>query len=209
MLENEPAEVRGEREVSLGAPVAAMLSRIGATALARRKEMNYTLAELSALSGLSPAIISQIERGQANPSFSTLAQLAHGLDLPVGKFLPNHRDVTSPVVRRAERRDLRSVAPEGAGQEVFELLTPDLNGTIEAIWVVTPPGHDTRSTPFTHGGEEVGIVLSGQIDVWLDGVCHTLGEGDSITFDSTVPHWYENKYEETCTAIWVVSPPTW
>lgn len=193
----------------MGFPVAAMLESIGATAHARRREKGLTLAELSALSGLSPAIISQLERGQANPSFSTLAQLAHGLDLPVGKFLPSHTSTMSPVVRRSERRDLRSVAPEAVGQEVFELLTPDLNGTIEALWVVTPAGHDTSDQPFTHGGEEVGIVLSGRLDVYLDGRCHTLDEGDSITFDSTIPHWYANSYDETCTAIWIVSPPTW
>ncbi|MDQ6755250.1 MAG: cupin domain-containing protein, partial [Actinomycetota bacterium] len=33
--------------------------------------------------------------------------------------------------------------------------------------------------------------------------------GDSITYSSNIPHWYINRYEETCAAIWVNSPPTW
>lgn len=176
---------------------------------AMRKEKGLTLSELSGTTGLSPAIVSQIERGLANPSFTTLAQLAHGLEIPVGKLFPHRAESRSPVVRKGERRDLRGVVPETGGNSVYELLTPDLNGTMEAIWVVTPPGHGSVDGPFTHGGEEVGIVLSGAVDVYLDGQKHVVEAGDTITYDSTVPHWYENSYEEPCVAIWVISPPTW
>jgi len=189
--------------------VDAILANVGSTVRALRKEKGLTLAQLSEVTNLSPAIVSQIERGLANPSFTTLAQLAHGLDIPVGKLFPNHLDTRSPVVRKGERRDLRGVAPEAAGEAVYELLTPDLNGTIEALWVVTPPGHDTSDDPFSHGGEEVGVILSGKKDVYLNGQKYTLEAGDSITFDSTIPHWYTNSYDETCVAIWINSPPTW
>jgi len=196
-------------EPSPALAVDAILASVGSKVRAMRKEKGLTLAELSEATNLSPAIVSQIERGRANPSFTTLAQLAHGLGIPVGKLFPNHEEARSPVVRKAERRDLSGVAPEAVGEAVYELLTPDLNGTIEALWVVTPPGHDTSASPFTHGGEEIGIVLSGKKDVYLNGQRHTLEAGDSITFDSTIPHWYKNDYDETCVAIWINSPPTW
>ncbi|WCI09578.1 helix-turn-helix transcriptional regulator [Arthrobacter sp. OVS8] len=61
-----------------------------------RKEKGMTLAKLSDITGLSPAIVSQIERGLANPSFTTLAQLAHGLDIPVGKFFIGQEETRSP-----------------------------------------------------------------------------------------------------------------
>lgn len=190
--------------------VSALLASVGSKVRAIRKEKNLTLADLSEVTGLSPAIVSQIERGLANPSFTTLAQLAHGLEIPVGKLIPSHApEARSPVVRKAERRDLRGVSPEAVGEAVYELLTPDLNGTMEANWVVTPPGHDTSDTPFTHGGEEFGIVLSGKKDVYLNGQRYVLEAGDSMTFDSTIPHWFTNSYDETCVAVWVNSPPTW
>lgn len=172
-----------------------------------------TLAQLSEITGLSPAIVSQIERGLANPSFTTLAQLAHGLDIPVGKFFIGQPDTTSPVVRKHERRNLVGVTKKSMGEAVYELLTPpELNGgALEAQWIETPPGHDTSATPpFRHSGEEFGIILAGRKDIYLDGgECHSLEAGDSITFSSDIPHWYKNSYEEICVAIWVNAPHAW
>jgi quercetin dioxygenase-like cupin family protein len=56
-----------------------------------------------------------------------------------------------------------------------------------------------------HKGEELGLVLSGRKEVYLDGVCYTLDPGDSITYSSLIPHWYKNV--EPCTAIWVITCP--
>lgn len=189
--------------------VDTILAGVGSKVHALRKEKGLTLAELSEITRLSPAIVSQIERGLANPSFTTMAQLAHGLGIPVGKLFPSHDETRSPVVRKADRRNLVGAVQEGNGEAVYELLNPDLNGTIEALWVITPPGHDTSENPFTHGGEEVGIILSGKKDVFLNGQRYVLEAGDSITFDSTIPHWYKNSYDEPCVAIWITSPPTW
>jgi len=189
--------------------VDAILADVGSQVRDMRKTKGLTLSELSKATGLSTAIISQIERGLANPSFTTLAQLAHGLEIPVGKLFPSHVEARSPVVRKHERRNLQGTVRESMGDAVYELLTPDLNGTIEALWVVTPPGQGTVDGPFTHGGEEVGVILSGKKDVYLDGQRYVLEAGDSITYDSTIPHWYKNSYDEPCVAIWVITPPTW
>jgi len=168
-----------------------------------------TLAQLAEIAGLSPAIVSQIERGKANPAFTTLAQLAHGLEIPVGRFFIGHDEPASLVVRRADRRNLQGVTRESVGEAAHELLTPDHTGLLEAQWIVSPPGHNTSETPFRHRGEEFGIILSGKIDIYLDGERYILEAGDSITYASTVPHWYINRYEESCVAVWVSSPPAW
>jgi len=193
------------------APLAtsALLATVGNKVRSMRKEKGMTLAQLSEITGLSPAIVSQIERGLANPSFTTLAQLAHGLDIPVGKFFIGQEGSRSPVVRKADRRNLKGVTEKSVGEAVYELLTPDLNGALEAQWIVTPPGHDTSATPFRHRGEEFGFIVSGRKDVFLDGECYSLEEGDSITFSSDTPHWYKNSYEEVCVAIWVNAPHAW
>lgn len=191
------------------AVMKSLLVSVGSQVKAMRKERNLTLAQLSELTELSPAIVSQIERGLANPSFTTLAQLAHGLGIPVGRFFPTHEESKSPVVRKDERRNLKGAARESDGGEVYELLTPNLNGTLEVHWIISPPGADTSATPFRHGGEEFGIVLSGKKDVYLDGELHVLEAGDSITYASDIPHWYANPYDEDCVSIWVNTPPTW
>ncbi|TDW29830.1 helix-turn-helix domain-containing protein [Cryobacterium psychrophilum] len=189
------------------AALSGLLATVGTMVHSLRKEKGMTLAQLAETSGLSPAIVSQIERGKANPSFTTLAQLAHGLEIPVGRFFFGHDEPVSPVVRGTDRRNLQGVTRESVGEAAHELLTPDQNGLLEAQWIVSPPGHDTSATPFHHGGEEFGIVISGKIDVYLDGERHTVEAGDSMTFASTIPHWYINRYEEPCVAVWVSTPP--
>jgi transcriptional regulator with XRE-family HTH domain len=190
-------------------PVASMLTAIGTRIRKLRRERELTVERLSELAGLSTGIVSQVERGKGNPSFATLAQLAHGLGMPVGRLFPSEEHQT-PVVRRTERRRLNS---HGLATEddngMFELLTPDLNGALEATWVETPPGYDSSTTPFRHNGEEFGIVLSGAKDVYLDGVRYHLEAGDSIRYASTIPHWYVNPGDKTCVAVWVITPPTW
>lgn len=192
-----------------GASLEVILEGIGDTVRARRKARGLTLSAMTQRTGLSTAIISQVERGLANPSFSTLAQIAHGLDIPVGELFSQQAVSRSPVVRKADRRNLLSTVPEARGRTVFELLSPDLHGTLEALWVETPPGHDSSGTPFTHRGEEFGIIISGRKEVFIDGEKYELEAGDSITFNSTIPHWYKNTSDEVCTAVWVISPPSW
>lgn len=186
-----------------------MLGEVGSQVRSTRKEAGLTLEQLSERSGLSTGIVSQIERGLANPAFATLAQLAHGLGIPVGRLFQVSDQQRSPVVRRSERRVLGGHGLDTDDSSRFELLTPDLNGALEVTWVETPPGHDTSATPFRHQGEEFGLILSGRKDVYLDGHRHELHAGDSIRYLSTIPHWYVNPGDEVSTAIWVITPPTW
>ncbi len=190
------------------APVASMLTATGAMIRRFRKEQGLTVERLGEAAGLSAGIISQIERGKGNPSFATLVQLAHGLGIPVGRLFESEEN-RSPVVRRAERRRLNGHGLGNDDGSVFDLLTPDLTGALEVTWVETPPGHDTSATPFCHHGEEFGLVLSGEKDVYLDGERHHLAAGDSIRYASTIPHWYVNAGDSTCVAVWVITPPTW
>lgn len=186
----------------------ALVATVGIQIKALRKQAGYTLDDLSRGSGVSTGLISQIERGKGNPSFATLVQIAHGLDIPIGRLFHLTEQI-SPVVRRAERRALDFHGTDGPDDASYELLTPTLNGALEVLWVETQPGHDTSSTPFRHNGEEFGIVLSGVKDVYLDGVRHRLEAGDSITYSSSTPHWYANPGDEPSTSVWVITPPSW
>ncbi|WP_245735793.1 helix-turn-helix domain-containing protein [Pedococcus cremeus] len=182
-----------------------LMSTVGAQLKTLRKMRTFTIEALSARSGVSIGLISQIERGRGNPSFNTLVQMAHALDVPIGRLF-HAADDTSPLVRSTERRSLDVHGPSGDASH--ELMSPDLNGALEAVWIEAPPGYDTSATPFTHPGEEFGVVLEGRHEVYLDGVRYELGPGDSITYPSTTPHWYRNAGTETVKAIWVITPPT-
>lgn len=185
----------------------ALMATIGSELRALRSQRKLTVEELARRSSVSAGLISQTERGRGNPSFNTLAQLAHALQVPIGRLFHTAHE-QSPVVRADQRRVL-DLHNSGNGLDaVHELLTPGLDGSLEAVWVVTPVGYDTSDSPFSHAGEEFGIVLEGRHQVFLDGVCHELGVGDSITYASPVPHWYRNAGDVPSKAVWVITPPT-
>jgi len=200
------AEV-GMVEATSGRPsTEALMATVGAQLHRLRKMRNLTLEELGRRSEVSMGLLSQIERGRGNPSFNTLVQMAHALDVPIGRLFHTAEE-TSPVVRVDQRRSL-DVHSGGDIEAVHELLSPGLDGALEVIWVEAPAGYDSSATPFAHAGEEFGIVLSGRHEVHLDGVRYELGPGDSITYQSSTPHWYRNPGPETVKAIWVITPPT-
>ncbi|GIH23404.1 DNA-binding protein [Acrocarpospora phusangensis] len=182
-----------------------LVERLGTELRALRKERQLTLEALGKRAGVSIGLLSQIERGNGNPSFNTLADLAHALEVPIGRLLHNS-DIPSPVVRAGERRTLD--LHERESQAVHHLLTPSLRGPLEALWVEVPPGSDAIDGPFVHEGVEFGIILQGTHEVTVGNQVYVLEAGDSITFQSTVPHSYRNVGDDRVVAVWVVTPPT-
>lgn len=184
-----------------------LIAAVGMQVKRLRGERGMTLDDLSRRSGVSIGLISQIERGRGNPSFNTLAQLAHALETSIGRLF-NSADHHSPVVRRGSRRQLDPHPAAGQDGALHELLTPSLDRALEVVWVEAPPGYSTADTPFAHAGEEVGVILSGTHEVHLDGVRYVLEAGDSISYPSTIPHWYVNSGTALVQAIWIITPPT-
>ena len=183
-----------------GLPSTAMLRSIGSRVKQRRKERGLSVERLSTLSGVSTGLISLLERGKANPSFSTFVQVAHGLDVSLSWLFGAERP-SSPVVRRANRRRIGATATDGC---IREVLMSTADGVLEVIWSENPPGYNNQDVPYQHEGEEFGIVLSGVRDVHLNGVRYRLAAGDSISYSAKDPHWFANSGSKPCTAIWLV-----
>lgn len=185
--------------------VSTLMEQVGARLRVLREQRKLTLQELADKVGVSIGHISMIERGKGNPSFNTLAQIAHCIGVPLAQLL-HEADTPSPVVRRTERRTLDfHHSSEGSAHE---LLTPSLRNAMEAVWVEEPPGYTSEASPFQHAGEEFGLIIEGVHTVYLDGVAYDLGPGDSITYASTIPHWYSNRGDTVVKALWVITPPT-
>jgi transcriptional regulator with XRE-family HTH domain len=189
------------------------MAALGAQLRSLRKTRELTLEQLASRSGVSAGLLSQMERGQGNPSFNTLVQVAHALSVPVASLFRAEAS-GSPVVRRAERRRIDIHAGDGSGAgataepTVTELLTPSLAGALEVLLIEVPPGYSTEGSPFSHEGEEFGLILEGRHEVHLGDVAYTLEPGDSITYSSRIPHWYRNPGDEPVRSIWVITPPT-
>lgn len=170
-----------------------------------RVHKGMSIHDLAKISEVSSGMISQIERGLANPSINTIAKLASALDLQLGLFFEEKpQTVEELIVRKDQRRRIRIQDPDF----IYELLVPDLNHSLEFVWVESSPGSSTEESPFSHVGEECGLVLQGTLEVHLGDETHILHPGDSIIFDSKTPHWYRNPGPDRVLSVWAITPPT-
>lgn len=186
---------------------------IGGSIRQHRKAQCLTLAELAGQCGISPSFLSQIERDQANPSVGTLHTIARSLGLTMAAFFKasdgngdsqGSAETSAQVVRADQRKIL--IYP-GSGNR-NELLSPDLQCNIQMMWTVIPPGGDTGDVPLVHEGEECGIVLQGQVEIWAGDEHYVLGPGDAIYHDSTIPHRSRNVGDEDVIVVVAITPPS-
>jgi transcriptional regulator with XRE-family HTH domain len=193
---------------------AADRAVLGAKIRALRNDAGLTINALAAGAGVSSSLISQVERGVAEPSLSSLRRIANFLDAPVASLFVGNEDVPADSSnRRGERLVVRAggrkllKAPES--DMTYELLQPDLSGRLcEIIQVEFPPGSRMPEEPVTHSGEESTVVLTGELVAFHDGEEFTLHAGDTISWNPEIEHWIENRGSKPATVITVVSPPT-
>lgn len=170
----------------------------GSAIRAARKQSGLTVEELARRAGVSAGLVSQLERGKGNPSLGNLDKLVRALGITLSSLFepdgavggdastiqPRHCE----VVRAAERKKL--ALPNE--RIVYELLTPDLNRSLEVIRTVLEVGFDTSDRPFQHQGEECAHVLTGRVEVTVGETTVVLERGDAVTYDASYPHWWRN-----------------
>lgn len=168
-----------------------------------RLRKSLTLKELSRLTSFSVSFLSMVERGMSSLSISSLAKIAEALGVNPSYFFSPPR-VTAQVARLDQRQDFQL---EGS-RIVYNSLSGSLeNKVLEPLIVTVPPGLKKSETlTYTHRGEEFGYVLKGALTMIIDGECYVLGPGDSIHFDSSVPHHWENRTTEPVQALWILTP---
>jgi transcriptional regulator with XRE-family HTH domain len=179
------------------------MQAVGALVRRLRDDARLSLTRLAAAAELSPGLLSQIERGMGNPSFTTLIKLAHALDVPVGRFFMSEQR-PGALVRAGEHPRLM-LAEENL---VYELITPHMNGRLGMIRARIAAGWSNVAEPFLHEGEECVLVTRGELRVAIAGDLYVLSEGDSLTYDAGLPHWYHNPTERDAELIGANTPPS-
>jgi transcriptional regulator with XRE-family HTH domain len=175
---------------------------IGSRIRAVRTMRGLSSAELAKAAGVSRGLISQLELDRANPSVDTLRRIATALDSPIASFFDDG-PANGSVVRREERRTMR-IPRSGL---TYQLLTPDLNRQIEFILIELEPGQGGARAAYGHAGEEAALVLEGQLHVWIGDEEHVLEAGDSISFNSGVPHRIANLGTAPTVLVSAITPP--
>jgi transcriptional regulator with XRE-family HTH domain len=155
---------------------------------ALRLNKRMSLDELSKLTGLTKGYLSKIERSHKAPPLSTLNKIALTMDVDVTFFLKENteevRDIKLAVVRKGKRK---RVVTKGSlyGYE-YEALAYNKPGKNMEPFIISP-ALDKEAT-FQHDGEEFMYVLDGVHEFTYDEKKYILKRGDSIYFDSRIPH---------------------
>lgn len=177
-----------------------------------RSAHGLTLDKLSRRTGISVGFLSKIERGLARPSITVLQEIATALDVAVGWFFtvdgPVSAEERSFVVRADRRRRLTysgAVNTDYLGME-DHLLSASLDRDLAMGITTYQPGGSTGDDLYTHDGEEAGMILEGEIDLYLDDEIFRLRPGDSFSFESTRPHRFVNPGSVVAKLVWANTP---
>lgn len=199
----------------LHAADAARTDSLGHRIRRERKQQGKTLRELADACGISTSFLSQIERDQAKPSVGTLHRIADVLGVTIADLFVEPtvarrpRETSLAQVTRADQRKALVYPNSGIRNE---LLTPDLRRAIQMMWVVIPPGEGTGDEGLVHEGEECGLVLQGEIEIFVgEGDSqerHVLTAGDAIYQRSTIPHRSRNIGTTDAVIVVAITPPS-
>ncbi len=181
------------------------LKSIGEKIRQYRKEKRLTVEALASQCQLSAGLISQVERGLATPSLDSLWRITRALDIPLIALFDAEDEERVTVLRADQQK--RLVLPES--NVTYRMLSPGKrDDKIEFLSIILEPGTWTDGTLLVHQGEECGVVVQGEITVMIGDREYLLREGDSIYFDSTLPHRFFNRGKKVAVGIWAMTPPS-
>jgi transcriptional regulator with XRE-family HTH domain len=150
-----------------------------------RKARGLTLKDLGAAAGLSHGFLSQLERGQAQPSLSTLDDIAAALGIDTAALVSPTSSGLARHVRRADAPTYSFDTNAGGTVTVRALTGPN-----SLMKVTENVGSFTRSEGMAHPGEEVVYIVEGEVEIEIGGKVFLLRAGDVLNFDCSVEHTY-------------------
>lgn len=176
---------------------------IGSKVRSLRQSKNINIKKMAELTGLSLGLISQIERDLVGPSVASLWKISKALEVPIAYFFDNEQKEGN-LVKSDSRKKM--ILPNC--NITYEMLSPDLKRKMEVLLIKIKPGECCSNEQISHDGEECGFIIKGKMKVKLGVQEYHMDEGDSIYFDSTVPHRFVNESNEECVSIWTMTPPS-
>ena len=181
--------------------------KIGPKIRALRLKKKLGLVQLGEHTGLSPSMLSKIERSALFPTLPTLLRIALVFGVGLEHFFVESTDRPSvAVIRRRDRLRLPDRPDDAAPSYFFESLDfPVTDRKMEAFYAEFPV-QSKPSEPHQHGGAELIYVIKGKLAVNVDGDDVVLEEGDAMYFDLGAPHSYRREGRSACAAIVVVAP---
>lgn len=167
-----------------------LVKKISSTLKAIRKESGWSLDKASQKTGVSKAMLGQIERGESSPTISTLWKIAAGFEVSFSSFVDDINSTNSKVVHRSGKT--KEIHPSDNKIKVFSLFPFDKKLSFEAFIIELLPGCEHLSPPHQKGVIEHIIVSEGKMEVLVKGKWKLLKEKEGLKFNADQPHGYRN-----------------
>jgi len=168
---------------------AEIILHVGENVKKIRDKKGLSLKDISQRTGLNVSLLEEIEQGKVSPPLGIIIKLAKALDMKMGYFISGAENQSYTIVRKDDRKVISRYDTKKSdkyGYEFISLAPNKKDRHMEPFIVTLEPS--VEEEPSTHDGQEFIYVLQGSMEVRLDKEIHILGAGDSIYYDSTVPH---------------------
>jgi transcriptional regulator with XRE-family HTH domain len=175
----------------------------------RRKELRMPLQQVADACEISVSLLSQIERGLRSISLRTLNALARELDVQPETLVMNaqhrpEREEATGMVTRAGHHPRIEMEDRGIKKE--NLTPASATGAIGLYRAIIEPGGSTGPGLFTTAAEEqVGYVVEGQLELFIDDQLLMLNAGDSFVYHGDTPRRWRNPGATVTTVLWAIS----
>ncbi len=164
---------------------------ISTTLKTLRHERGWSLDKASLQTGVSKAMLGQIERGESSPTIATLWKIASGFGTSFSSFIENTIvEQNEPIYRSGEVQQLH---PSDEKIRVMPLFPFDTKLKFEVFIIELLPGCEQLSPPHAKGVTEHVIVVEGKMEVLVGDYWQAVSKGEGLRFNANQPHGYRNK----------------
>lgn len=166
---------------SMNLIVAANIKRI-------RQEKGLSLDELSRLSGVSKSMLAQIERGEGNPTISTLWKISNGMGIPFDSLTLRPKNEYDVI----KMNEIEPLLEDGGRVRNRPLFPDDGNRRFAVYYLELDENSFFKAEPHLKGMEEFITVLEGELEITASDKTFLIKSPDSVRFKADVKHSYRN-----------------
>lgn len=158
-----------------------------------REENKLSMDELSKLSGISKSMLAQIERGEGNPTLSTLWKLSNGMKVPFDALTVRPK-TPYEIVKTSE---IQPLLEDNGKVKNYSIFPDDENRRFAVYYLELDKGSYWESEPHLKGTTEFITIFTGCIQICTDGQQFNVAKGESIRFKADKIHSYKNIGDES------------
>lgn len=161
-----------------------------------RMERNLSLGQLAELSGVSKVMLSQIEKGDTNPTINTIWKIANGLKIPYTALMEKPEHVASAV----KKSEIAMQNDENGHYRLFCYYPTSPLRNFELFQIELDPGHSHTTFGHSEKSQEYIMVLEGELTLTVNGQTFVLKPNDAVSFTASARHTYLSSGNETLKA---------